>query len=289
MNNVGTLAVIVVFVVGLTGLVQWLLDAPVFERGAASWLPTSGEDALERTVVRVVLAGLIPTVSLAVAAVLVFTAPFDIWVWGVVALLAVTVTLSPVLAVFHHDVRPPTPAEVARLGGGQAALDCEVFVVTDARDGTVNGYAIGGPFRDIVGVSEFALDTLPPAQVAALLAHEACHHRERHVLVRGAVSVVVFGVGAAVTTTLFDALSPLATVALVSTVVVERVVGYHVMRSLEFRADAAAARQTSTDAVTALLANLNETAGGGQARVPAALRVFSTHPSYAARIARLRG
>lgn len=211
MTDVRTLAVIVVLVVGLTALVQWLLDAPVFERGAASWFPTSGETPLGRTFVRVALAGLVPTVSLAVAAVLVFTAPFDVWVWGVVALLAVTVALSPVLAVFHHDVRPPTPAEVAKLSGAREALDCDVLVVTDARDGTVNGYAIGGPFRDVVGVSEFALDTLPPAQVAALLAHEACHHRERHVLVRGAVSVTVLCVGAAVTTTLFDALGPLAT------------------------------------------------------------------------------
>nr|WP_282594783.1 M48 family metalloprotease [Halomarina salina] len=162
------------------------------------------------------------------------------------------------------------------------------MVVTDAGDGPVNGYAIGGPFRDVVGVSDFALTHLPPAQVAALLAHEVCHHRERHVLVRGAVSVAVLAVGAAVTTVLFDELVLAVTACLLVTVLVERVVAYWVMRRLEFRADAVAARRTSVPAVVSLLSALDDATDVDQAQVPWLLRLFSTHPTYVDRIARLR-
>jgi len=287
MNGVATPALLVVLAVGFVVFFQWLLDSPVFEPGAASWFPRGTEDLLRRRGVRVALAGFIPTIALLGAAILLFTTPFDIWLWGVVALLAVTVSVSPVFAVYHHEVRPPTPTEAATIESSLPDFDCDVLVVSDATDGTVNGYAIGGPFRDVVGVSEFALVHLPPEQVGALLAHEACHHNERHVLIRGALSVTVFGTGAGILTVLFDSLVPLATLSLLVIISVERVASYYLMRWLEFRADAAAVRRTSHDTVTSLFTSLNEDVGGEAAQIPTIFRLFSTHPTYAARIDRL--
>jgi Zn-dependent protease with chaperone function len=288
MTGVLSPALLVVVAVGLVVLFQWLLDSPVFEPGAASWFPSASASLGNRRTVRLALAGLVPTLGFAGAAVLVFTTPFDVWLWGVVALLAATVALSPLFAVYHYEVRPPTPSEQATIAESLPDLDCEVLVVSDASDGTVNGYAIGGPFRDVIGISEFALTQLPPEQVGALLAHEACHHEERHVLIRGAVSVAVLGAGAAVLTTAFDALVLLATLSLLVLVFLERVVSYYLMRWLEFRADAAAADRTDRETVSSLFASLDDAIGGESTPIPALFRLFSTHPTYAARIRRLQ-
>ncbi|WP_336037194.1 M48 family metalloprotease [Halobacterium yunchengense] len=271
----------------LAAVHQWVLDSPLLELGEASWFPRGGDLSAAGAVVRGSVSAAVPVAATVLAAALVATAPFAVWVWGVVGLLAATVVLSPVLAVYRYDVRPPTPAEAAVV---DALPDhgCEVLVVTDARDGPVNGYAIGGPFADVVGVSEFAFARLPPAQVASLVAHEVCHHGERHVLVRGAVSVAVLAAGAAAVTALFEGLTTAVLVVLVVTVAVERLAAYRVMRHLEYRADAAAVRRTSLDAVVSLLATLEEATVVDQASVPALLRVFSTHPSYAERVARVR-
>ncbi|WP_256289587.1 M48 family metalloprotease [Halobellus inordinatus] len=276
------LAVAIVVVV----LYQRILDSAYLEFGTMPRYPTRGHLPSPRAISRRALANAVPAATSVAAVVLVFTAPFRVWVWGVVGLLAVTVALSPVLAVFHYDVRPLTPAEAETVQTAIPALDCEVLAVTGTRNGPVNGYAIGGPFRDVVGVSEFALATLPPAQLAALLAHEACHHRERHVLVRGGVSVVVLAVGAAVTTTLFDALVPLSTLSLLVTIAVERVAAYGAMRWLEYRADAAAVQHTSAHAVASLLTALGATTDVDQPEGSWLLQLFSTHPAYADRIAR---
>lgn len=288
MEPIAVTTAVFVLAVVVAAFHQWVLDSPLLELGTESWFPTDGELPAAKALARGALAGAVPLAATIAAAALVLTAPFAVWVWGVVGLLAVTVALSPVLAVHRYDLRPPTPEERAALAA-LPDLHCEVLVVTDARDGPVNGYAIGGPFRDVVGVSEFALARLPPAQVAALLAHEACHHRQRHVLVRGGVSVAVLACGALVTTTLFDALTPPATLGLVATVAVERVVAYRVMRRLEYRADAVAAEYTSVEAVVGLLTALDDATGVEQASVPRLLGLFSTHPSYAQRVERLRG
>jgi Zn-dependent protease with chaperone function len=281
------LTVGLILLVLVAALHQWVLDSPLLELGAASWFPAGGDLSAATAVARGALAGVIPLAATIAAATLVLTAPFRVWLWGVVGLLAATVALSPVFAVYRYDVRPPTPGEAATFAGLHD-LGCAVLVVTDARDGPVNGYAIGGPFRDVIGVSEFALANLPPAQVEALLAHEACHHRERHALIRGGASVAVLATGAAVATTLFDALVPAAALCLVAIVAVERVLAYWAMRRLEYRADAVAGRHTSEDAVVSLLAALDDATGVDQAAVPWLLELFSTHPSYADRIARVR-
>ena len=60
------------------------------------------------------------------------------------------------------------------------------------------------------------------------------------------------------------------------------------MRWLVYRADADATRRTSVGAGVSLLAALDDAAGVNQARVPWLLQLFSSHPTYADRIARLR-
>ncbi len=281
-----TLAALLVLGLVAAVVYEWTLASPLFELGAVSWTPAEADLPAGQAVVRGAVAGLVPLAATTVAAVLVFTTPFRVWAWAVVGLLGATVVLSPLLAVYRYRTRRPTDEERAALTGIDVG---RVLVVEDAHDGPVNGYAIGGPFRDVIGVSAFALDHLCREEVAALLAHEACHHEERHVLVRGVVSVAVLAVGTAVLTARFDSLVPLATLGLVTTIVVERVVAFWVLRRLEYRADAAAARQTSVESVDALLTTLEAATGVDQRRVPLPLRLFSTHPPYADRRARLAG
>lgn len=60
--------------------------------------------------------------------------------------------------MYRYDVRPPTSTEAAKLRDSVQDLECGVLAVPDAAGGTVNGYAIGGPFRDVVEISAFALE-----------------------------------------------------------------------------------------------------------------------------------
>lgn len=288
METITLLTIVVAIGIILALCYQWILDSPLFELGERSWFPDSGDLSTAHAVVRTALTGVLPVVSMVVVTVLIVTTPFDVWLWAVVGVVALTVALSPILAVYQYDVRPLTPDENERIRSVVSDFEGEILVVTESRDGPVNGYAIGGPFRDVIGISEFALSWLPPRQVAALLAHEWCHHAQRHVLIRGGVSVGFLAASAAGMTVVFDELVLLATLWFVLTILLERLLAYRTMRWLEYRADAVAARHTSADAVVSLLASLDEATGVDQRQVPWLLQLLSTHPTYADRIARLR-
>ena len=280
-----TLAALVLAVL-LAGLHEWLVDSELLELGTVSWSPLGAEQSLRSALSHGLVAAIVPLLGWAVATALVLTTPFRVWIWGVVVVLGLTVTLSPVLAFYRYETRPLTTDERAVLRD-LPELGCDVVVVRGTPDGPVNGYAIGGPFRDVVGVSEFALDLLDPEELAALLAHEACHHEERHVLVRGGASLLVLAAGSLALTGIFDTLVPAATIGLVGLVVGERLFAFRVVRALEFRADAVAVRHTSVTAVRSLLETLDLADPVDQAAVPRWLGAFSTHPSYPARLARL--
>ena len=104
----GTIGAAAVLVLGVAvaALHQWLLDSPLFEPGAAPRLPSDAERRAPR-VVRPALAGVLPGTAVVVAAVLVTTAPFRVWVWSVVGLLAATVTL--------FSTHPSSADRIARL------------------------------------------------------------------------------------------------------------------------------------------------------------------------------
>lgn len=268
---------------------QLVVDSPLFELGAEHWFPGAPDGlALPAALRRLAVAGALPAAGLAVAAWLVLTAPFRTWLWAVVAVVAATDVASPLLQARQLGCRPPTGAEAAALEAAPAEGGVRYCVVDDARDGPVNGYAVGGPFADVVGVSAFALAHLDDRQLAALVAHEVGHHRLHHALVRAGAGVAWLAAGAAVLSTAFGSLSTGALAGLVVLVAGERVVTGVATRRTEYHADEYAARRTSPAAVVDLLAALDDAVGVDQAAVPWYERVLSTHPPYERRIARLR-
>jgi Zn-dependent protease with chaperone function len=286
MATLALLMAVLIFTVFAAAVHQWVVSSQLLELGEASWFPRGGDISAVAATTRSWLAIIVSLAAWFIATVLILLAPFRLWVWGVVVLLALTVAISPVFAVYHYTTRVPMAVEAESLDQ-IPEFGCEVLVVTTSRGGPINGYAIGGPFRDVVGVSEFALSELLPDQIAALVAHEATHHHERHVLIRGGASLAVLGVSAAILTTLFETLVPLSMLGLVVAILLERIVSYWVMRRLEYRADTIAARRTSVEAVRTLLATLEATTTVDQTQVSQLLRLFSTHPPYADRLERL--
>jgi len=287
-------------VLGLAGLAllalvvavahQLVVDSPLFELGAEHWFPGAPDGvALATALRRLVAAGVLPAAGTAVAAWFVVTAPFRTWLWAVVAVVALTGVVSPLLQVAQLASRPPTAAEAARLA--QAPTDGDrvaLRVVDGARGGPVNGFAVGGPFADSVGVSRYALERLDERQLAALVGHELGHHRLHHALVRAGVSVAWLAAGAAVLTALFATLTTVALAGMVALVVGERLVAGLATRRTEYHADEFAARRTSPAAMVDLLATLDADLAVDQRAVPWYQRLFSTHPPYERRIARLR-
>lgn len=256
--------------VAVLAVVVGLSAARVFGDGPAAVPPSAAA------------AHVVPAVATVGLAVVVWTTPVDVWLWAIVAVVAATAALGPPVDALRSTGRTPTPDEEARLAAVPDRDGVAVRVVP-AR-GRVNGYAVGGPFADAVGVSEVALATLSPEAVAALVAHERGHLAGRHVLVRGAASVTWLAAGALVVSA--TVAGSAATAAAVGVLVAgERVLAAAVARRTEYAADAHAARRTSPEAVVALLETLDGAAGPRRRlRLRAAL---SSHPTYRQRIDRL--
>lgn len=232
------------------------------------------------------LAGLVPVVATLAVSVLVWTRPMGSWLWGVAVLYGGTVALRPLVHGRRLAVRRATAGERARF----AAADVDhrtVRVVETGHPDTLNGYTIGGPLSETVGVSRAAVERLPPAQLAAAVAHERGHHAGRHALVRAGASVTWLVAGAFCITTAFAQTTPVASAAILGWVVGERLVATAVARVTEYRADAFAARSTSPAAVAGLLAAVRS-----ERSIDTGLRgrlghLLATHPPDDRRIARL--
>lgn len=229
---------------------------------------------------RTAAAALLPAAGTVAVAYVVWTTPVSVWLWAVVAVVGVAAALAPLVDGARLPRRRPSVAEEAALG---AVLDREAddVCVVSAR-GRIDGYAVN-PVTGTVGVSEAALETLSPEEIAALVAHERAHHEENHVLVRTASSVTWLAVGSlGVAATLPG--STLTAVAVFALIGGERVVAVLVARHTEYAADARAARRSSHAAVGSLLETL-AAAEGERRRGVAGL--VSGHPSYRSRLARL--
>lgn len=109
-------------------------DPPVERLHLCPWFPSGGDRSVVRAVGRGAFASLVPLSATVAAAILLFPAPFHVWVWGVVALLGARVARSPVMALFRYEVRQST-AEEAAVFDYAPELGCEVMVVEGARDG----------------------------------------------------------------------------------------------------------------------------------------------------------
>lgn len=285
---VAALAALALLAAALAALHQLVVDSPLFELGEEYWFP-GVEDGLDLPAAlgRLAVPGALPAAGTLAAAVLVLTAPFRVWLWGVVGVVALTTLASPLLWVYRLGCRPPTPAERERLAAAPSD-GVRLCIVEAAAAGPVNGYAVGGPFADVVGVSRFALDRLAARELAAAVAHEVGHHRLHHALVRGGASVATLALGAAVLTAAASALTPAAAGGLLALVATERLVALWATRTTEYHADEFAARRTSPAAVLALLETLDAAVALDQRAVPWYERLLSTHPPYERRIARLR-
>jgi len=287
-SYLAALTVVAILAAALVVLHQELLDSPAFEFGGEHWFPSATAVLPGREVLRRVLVGVVvPWLVLWGLAVLVYRMPFDVWIWIVAALTGVAVTASPLLNVHQLNTHDPTREEVFAAGLDRFAdhEDVRLVVVETADVGLINGYTIGGPFADVVGLSRYAIESLPPAQAQAAFAHELGHHRLGHTLVRGATSVGVMILGAAVLSTLFSALTPVSTLAFLVLVGTERAAGTAVTRWSEYRADEFAARHTSPAAMLDLLRSLRAARGVDETTVPWWATLFSTHPTYTRRIA----
>ncbi|MGW1226543.1 M48 family metalloprotease [Streptomyces sp. NPDC002530] len=114
--------------------------------------------------------------------------------WGVPPWLPALLWLLAGLLVFHRPtedlyarhvlgLRHPLPHEQARLVPvwreltGRAGVDGDGYRLWVENSGNLNAYAAAG---HIVGVTRFAVENLPSAQLAAVLAHELGHHTGGH-------------------------------------------------------------------------------------------------------------
>lgn len=201
-----------------------------------------------------------------------------VWLVGGTA-LAVVAGL-PIVAAQFGPVRDLTAGERAVLPNCARGLQVRVVTTNQPVANAVAAGLIPG-FR-YVFVTDALLDTLDAEAAAAVVAHEAGHHRRGHVLVRflatGLALVPLFLAASGVVAEFVPA--GLASVGLL-------LAAGPVVRWTEFDADAYAARHVGSTAMDRALATLADR-GLLPVERPPLVGLLSLHPSVSRRLDRLR-
>ncbi|MFC3478513.1 M48 family metalloprotease [Halobacterium litoreum] len=248
-----------------------------------AWATVAGREPDYPSVVRryVVVAGLLTVPAFVVVAAW-LAAPAGVSGLPVVAGAALAVVAGlPVAAAALGAVRRPTPAERAVVP--ECARDLRVRVVATDRNPVANAVAAGVvPGLRYVFVTDALFETLDDAAVAAVLAHEAGHHRRHHVLARFLATGLALAPLFLTASGVFDALLP-ATAASVGLLLL---VGPAV-RWTEYDADAYAADRVGAASMERALATLADR-GLLPTDRPPLVGLVSLHPAVADRLSRLR-
>ncbi|MFB6071843.1 MAG: M48 family metalloprotease [Halobacterium sp.] len=248
-----------------------------------AWATVAGRPPDYPSVVRRYLAGatLLATPAFVVVAAWLL-APDGLPGLAVVALAALLVVgVLPVAGARLGPVRLPTPSERADVP--ECAAGLRVRVLETDRNPVANAVAVGVvPGFRYVFVTDALFETLDDAAVAAVVAHEAGHHRRGHVLARflatGLALVPLFLVAVGV----LDALLPAAAASGVLLLLAGPAV-----RWTEYDADAYAADRVGAAAMERALATLADR-GLLPADRPQLVDAVSLHPAVSARLQRLR-
>jgi STE24 endopeptidase len=201
---------------------------------------------------------------------------------AVVALAAASiVALVPIGAAQLDAVRKPTPAERAAIP--ECARGLRVRVLDTSRNPVANALAAGvlPGFRYVL-VTDALFETLDDAAVAAVVAHEAGHHRRGHVAVRflavGVALAPLFLAASGVVDAFLPSLAASAVLLLASG---------PVLRWTEYDADRYAAARVGPAAMDRALATLAARGLLPEDRHPVA-GLVALRPSVADRRGRLR-
>lgn len=200
---------------------------------------------------------------------------------AVVALAALALAAGlPILAARHGAVREPTEAERACVP--ECARGLRVRVVETSRSPVANALAAGAlPGHRYVFVTDALFATLDDGAAAAVVAHEAGHHRRGHVAVR------FLAVGAALAPLFLAAGGLLDGVVMPAVASVGLLLAAGpVVRWTEFDADDYAARHTTAAAMERALGTLADRGLLAEDR-GRLVGLVSLHPSVGARRGRL--
>lgn len=234
-----------------------------------------------------------------------------LWVWaawtGFTLLLiwAYPTLIAPLFNRFQPLDDDATRERVERLLARCGFSSNGIFVMDGSRrSGHGNAYFTGlGRHKRIV-FFDTLLDTLEPAQIEAVLAHELGHFRRRHVLKGmllqfalslGALALLAWLIG---TEGYFAGLgieTPSTHLALASFLLVAPVFGFFLQpllawlsRRHEFEADAFAASQTDADSLIQALVRLYRDNASTLTPDPLHSAIYDSHPPASVRIAHLK-
>jgi STE24 endopeptidase len=266
-------------------------------------------DLVKGTLLALVLG--IPLVALVLWLMQVTGEHWWLWVWatwtGFTLLLiwAYPTLIAPLFNRFEPLDDDATRERVERLLARCGFSSNGIFVMDGSRrSGHGNAYFTGlGRHKRIV-FFDTLLDTLEPAQIEAVLAHELGHFRRRHVLKGmllqfalslGALALLAWLIG---TEGYFAGLgieTPSTHLALASFLLVAPVFGFFLQpllawlsRRHEFEADAFAASQTDADSLIQALVRLYRDNASTLTPDPLHSAIYDSHPPASVRIAHLK-